>query len=90
MLYIVDQDKVYNAVDGMAVPVNVSAERNKFTGELMSYTIEPVGEPVELECVTDIATVEEVIARFGCAEKAYTFPKAKATRSAKSKTAEAE
>lgn len=80
MLYIVDRDKVYNAVDGKAVPVNVSAERNKLTGELMSYCIEPAGEPVEIPVTNDIATIGEVIARFGCAENPYKFPAAKAAK----------
>jgi hypothetical protein len=74
MFYIVDQDKVYNAVDGKAVPVNVSAERNQFTGALSSYTIEEAGAPINVPRTNDIATIDEVIARFGCADKAYKFP----------------
>lgn len=83
MLYIVDKVKVYDAVDGKAVPVNVSAERNPFTGRVVSYSIEAAGEPVEIDVPDEIATIDEVIARFGCAEKAYKFPaEKKAARSA--------
>ncbi len=74
MFRIVDGDKVYNEVDGKGVPVNVYAKRNEYTGAVISYTVEPAGDAVEMPVTSDIATINEVVARFGCAEGGYRFP----------------
>lgn len=73
MFRIVNGSEIYNEVDGKGVPVNVSATRNEFTGAIVSYEVEPAGEPVKLPVTPDVATIDEVLARFGCAEKAYRF-----------------
>ena len=73
MFRIVNGSEIYNEVDGKGVPVNVSATRNEFTGAIVSYEVEPAGEPVKLPVSPDVATIDEVLARFGCAEKAYRF-----------------
>lgn len=73
MFRIVNGDEIYNEVNGKGVPVNISATRNEFTGAVVSYKVEPAGEPVELPVTTDVATIDEVLARFGCAEKGYRF-----------------
>lgn len=81
MFYIVDKTKIYNEVDGRAVPVNVSATRNEFTGVVTSYSVEAAGEAVEIPETQDVATINEVIARFGCAFTPYKFPAGKAAES---------
>ena len=74
MFRIIDNEKVYNEVGGLGVPVNVTARRNEYTGEVISYTVEPAGEGVMLPAGGDVATANEVIARFACAEGGYRFP----------------
>lgn len=78
MFRIVNGNEIYNEVDGKGVPVNVSAKRNDFTGEVISYSVTAAGEPVELPATSDIATINEVVARFACAEGGYKFPSARA------------
>lgn len=78
MFRIVNENEIYNEVDGKGVPVDVSAKRNDFTGEVISYTVTPAGEPVELPATGDIATINEIVARFACADGGYRFPNGKA------------
>lgn len=77
MFRIVNENEIYNEVDGKGVPVDVSAKRNDFTGEVISYTVTPAGEPVELPATGDIATINEIVARFACADGGYRFPNGK-------------
>lgn len=97
MFRIVDGAKVYNEVGGRAVPVNVSAIRNEFTGAVASWTVEEAGEAVDVPATGDVATIEEVIARFGCASAPYRFPTAQggegkqaARKAARARKAQAE
>lgn len=84
MFYIVNCAKVYRAEEEKAVPVNVSAAVNQLTGALLSYTVEDAGDPVDTPDDFEVATIDEVIARFSCSVEPYKFP-AKKRSAAKSK-----
>lgn len=91
MFYIAD-GKVYKELaNGKVCGCDVSAERNPLTGAITSTTVEEVGSEQEVPEGAFPATINEVIAKFGVAEKPLKFKSTKKwTAKAKADEASAE